>query len=76
MDVRSGTTLYDVVNEDSILSGLEEMYTVGVMINFIVNRTVLASTAQIKQSLENQSNLFLYGKFSGNHFTTQIKGER
>ena len=62
----------DVTNLEDLLPNstapTREMYTVGVMINFTVDRTVLPSTMQREPSL------FLYGRFHGDKFATQIKG--
>ena len=55
--------LRDVLNLSSMNGG--ERHTVGVMINFTLDKDVLTSAPE---------NTFLYGTFTGNDFTTQIKG--
>ena len=72
-DEKDGLVVRDIVKDD-ILRGVKDVYTVGVMINFTINRTILPSRTKSKKLTENQPNLFLYGRFAGSNFTTQIKG--
>ena len=55
--------LQDVLNQSSILGDSEERYTVGVIINFTVDKAVLTP-----------ANRVLHGTFTGKDFTTQIRG--
>ena len=65
----SGARLEDVPSLSSILSDdIGERHTVGVMINFTLDKAVLTSA---KEAAENT---ILHGTFTGNDFTTQIKG--
>ena len=69
---KNGTHLHEVLDLSSILDGNEEeQHTIGVMINFNLDKAVLTSIIEHKQPSENT---LLYGRFTGNDFTTQIKG--
>ena len=72
-EVRSdGTSLRDIASEEGgILSARPRNYTVGVMIDFTMNRTTLIHSA----TKHNSEDLVLYGTFIGSDFSTQIKGE-
>ena len=66
-----GPSLYDIASEDGgIPSAGPGNYTVGVMIDFFVNRTILTPLA----TQSNSEDLVLYGSFIGSDFSTQIKG--
>ena len=65
----SGAQLEEVPSLSSILSDDSgERHTVGVMINFTLDKAVLTSA---KEAAENT---ILHGTFTGNDFTTQIIG--
>ena len=49
-------------------------YTVGVMLNFTVDKSVLQSTEDKRTLESSHHSLTLFGSFTGSNFTTQIKG--
>ena len=55
--------LQDVLSQSSILSDSGDILTVGVIINFTVDKAVLTP-----------ANRVLHGNFTGKDFTTQIRG--
>lgn len=72
--------LHDLLGTDGILASGEGLYTVGVTIDFRLDRTVLlpptqTAMAATRAAIQNEQSTFLFGSFKGNHFTTQIKGK-
>ena len=68
-----GASLYDSVSEDGSFLGDSGAgsYTVGVMIDFLVNKS-LVTPSSTRNSVEEE--LILFGSFHGSDFSTQIKG--
>ena len=62
--VKSGVQLQDLLNLTSIL----DEQTVGVIVNFTLDKAVLTPAGDATE------NTILHGTFTGNDFTTQIKG--
>lgn len=60
--------LQDVLNLSSILGDSGDRHTVGVIINFTLDKAVL------KLAREDAENRVLHGTFTGKDFTTQIRG--
>ena len=67
-------SLYDSVSEDGSFLGNSGAgsYTVGVMIDFLVNKS-LVEPSSTRNSVDEE--LVLFGSFHGSDFSTQIKGE-